>query len=209
MTKVLNMMADGTSASSHAHDYFADFPRCQIVQYLWDSRRDNYRNGRAGRIDELDDAETAALLDWDRGVGLVPDHEYDGEEWDYHCRAAQVRDAKVRKQPEAKIVSDLSAREAVVPNGTTDKRTGMDDATSPNVEVEKGIASAAPTRNDFIMAMFANTEGPTFVCSYPNERDDPAQADRARSSAARAPRSLTSSPSGTRLVAVHSSVSAR
>jgi P4 family phage/plasmid primase-like protien len=42
------------------------------------------------------------------------------------------------------------------------------------VEGQKKIASAQPalSRLDFIKALFAHTEGPTYVCSFTNERDE-------------------------------------
>jgi len=77
----------------------------------------------------------------------VHDRDYNDEQWAYLVEAAARHDAKVLKQREEKAASAKAA-----------------------------AAAAAPTRNDFIRALFANTEGPTFVCSYPNERDDKAQA---------------------------------
>jgi hypothetical protein len=36
--------------------------------------------------------------------------------------------------------------------------------------------AASPTTIDFVKALFAGTDGETYVCSFPNERDDPNQS---------------------------------
>jgi hypothetical protein len=45
-------------------------------------------------------------------------------------------------------------------------------------QAEKVIpgSNVAPTTIDFCKALFANTTGPVYTCSFPNERDDPNQA---------------------------------
>jgi P4 family phage/plasmid primase-like protien len=127
---------DFTVASSHA-DY-----RRAFIQYAWDARRESRRPG--ARVHDLDDAEIAALMQWDAGLDGHPDDgELDHEQWAALCRAAdRTRLHKVRKP----------------------------------VEDQTRNSQAAPSRRDFLAALFAHTTGPTYVCSFPNERDDPKQA---------------------------------
>ncbi len=115
-----------------------------------------------GPDDELSEAEWAALQydpldDPDRWAAFCEWHDNGGL---IALRARNV-EAEAIQQRDAQIASlkplELHDEKAVGANAPTETK-------------------AAPSTIDFYKALFANTDGEVYTCSFPNERDDPKQA---------------------------------
>jgi phage/plasmid-associated DNA primase len=131
-----------TNLNHFTHEQWRQDPlRCACVQLAWDARRESRRPG--ARVHEYDNDEIAALLEWDAGFDRHPD---DGLLDDKQCAAL--------------IEAERTARERRVRDAKAQEQSKKPTANS----------QPAPSNIEFIKALFANTTGPVYTCSFTNER---------------------------------------